>query len=203
MDLSLLGGAWASDRTDKERVAAATVAVVGVMALDLLCGRQLSDQDDHDGLWRQDRREGFGGRARSAEDAAMERRRPCQEERHDQPPGRGALPLLARFRQPAPVHDPPGGNPEAGRQAFALEGQGARRLHLRMGCGNHGGPAQRAARLGVGARVKRSQRRLGELQAKAGRPGHGGRGRDAGRSSRRRHRGARSPSCSARNRASR
>ena len=49
MDLSLLGGAWASDRTDKERVAAATVAVVGVMALDLLCGRQLSDEDDHDG----------------------------------------------------------------------------------------------------------------------------------------------------------
>ena len=56
MDLSLLGGAWASDRTDKERVAAATVAVVGVMALDLLCGRQLSDQDDHDGY--ADRRAG-------------------------------------------------------------------------------------------------------------------------------------------------
>jgi hypothetical protein len=49
MDLSLLGGAWASDRTDKERVAAATVAVVGVMALDLLCGRQLTGQDRHDG----------------------------------------------------------------------------------------------------------------------------------------------------------
>jgi len=54
MDLSLLGGAWASDRTDKERVAAATVAVVGVMALDLLCGRQLTDRDRHD--------DGYAGR---------------------------------------------------------------------------------------------------------------------------------------------
>ena len=57
MDLSLLGGAWASDRTDKERVAAATVAVVGVMALDLLCGRQLSD-DRRSWTITWDRREG-------------------------------------------------------------------------------------------------------------------------------------------------
>jgi uncharacterized membrane protein len=66
MDLSLLGGAWASNRTDKERVAAATVAVVGVMALDLLCGRQLSDEGDHDGM-RQARRLSGQGRARSME----------------------------------------------------------------------------------------------------------------------------------------
>lgn len=67
MDLSLLGGAWASDRTDKERVAAATVAVVGVMALDLLCGRQLTEQDRHDGYAGS---RSFGGRgdARSLED---------------------------------------------------------------------------------------------------------------------------------------
>jgi uncharacterized membrane protein len=66
MDLSLLGGAWASDRTDKERVAAATVAVVGVMALDLLCGRQLSDEDNaYDGMGQARR---LGGRARSTED---------------------------------------------------------------------------------------------------------------------------------------
>jgi uncharacterized membrane protein len=65
MDLSLLGGAWASDRTDKERVAAATVAVVGVMALDLLCGRQLSDEGDHDGMGQARR---LGSRARSTED---------------------------------------------------------------------------------------------------------------------------------------
>src|SRR4051794_10677369 len=67
MDLSLLGGAWASDRTDKERVAAATVAVVGVMALDLLCGRQLGDEGDHDGMG-QARRLGGQTRARSMED---------------------------------------------------------------------------------------------------------------------------------------
>ena len=65
MDLSLLGGAWASDRTDKERVAAATVAVVGVMALDLLCGRQLSDDSDR-GDMGQARR--LSSRTRSMED---------------------------------------------------------------------------------------------------------------------------------------
>ena len=65
MDLSLLGGAWASDRTDKERVAAATVAVVGVMALDLLCGRQLSGHDGHGDAGGM---QGFGGPARSVED---------------------------------------------------------------------------------------------------------------------------------------
>jgi uncharacterized membrane protein len=66
MDLSLLGGAWASNRTDKDRVAAATVAVVGVMALDLLCGRQLSDEDNaYDGMGQARR---LGGRARSTED---------------------------------------------------------------------------------------------------------------------------------------
>jgi uncharacterized membrane protein len=71
MDLSLLGGAWASDRTDKERVAAATVAVVGVMAPDLLCGRQLSDEGDqedtHYGMGRA-RRLGSHDRTWSAED---------------------------------------------------------------------------------------------------------------------------------------
>ena len=45
IDLALLGRAWASDRSDAERVAAATAAVAGVMALDLLCGRRLDDQD--------------------------------------------------------------------------------------------------------------------------------------------------------------
>ncbi|WP_158043687.1 transcriptional regulator [Skermanella pratensis] len=41
IDLALLGRAWASDRSGKQRVAAATAAVAGVMALDLLCGRRL------------------------------------------------------------------------------------------------------------------------------------------------------------------
>lgn len=45
IDLALLGRAWASDRSDAERVAAATAAVAGVMALDLLCGRRLDDPD--------------------------------------------------------------------------------------------------------------------------------------------------------------
>jgi uncharacterized membrane protein len=73
MDLSLLGGAWASDRTDKERVAAATVAVVGVMALDLLCGSRLSDQAG------QDEHKGAGRRQRSIGQA---RGRPNAEEAH-------------------------------------------------------------------------------------------------------------------------
>jgi uncharacterized membrane protein len=71
MDLSLLGGAWASDRTDKERVAAATVAVVGVLALDLLCGRQLSDEGgrgDGHGYMKQARRLSGHGRTQSMED---------------------------------------------------------------------------------------------------------------------------------------
>ena len=103
MDLSLLGGAWASDRTDKERVAAATVAVVGVMALDLLAGpaERPAGQDDYSGPGAQLKRP-------RGERSALERRRPCQEERHDQSPGRGTVPLLARIREPAPLHEPPG-----------------------------------------------------------------------------------------------
>jgi hypothetical protein len=42
MDLALLGAAMTSDRTQHDRVVAATAAVVGVTALDLLCGQQLS-----------------------------------------------------------------------------------------------------------------------------------------------------------------
>jgi uncharacterized membrane protein len=72
MDLALLGGAWASDRTDKERVAAATVAVVGVMALDLMCGRQLGDEggrgDDRDYMGQAQRLGGSQGRPRTIED---------------------------------------------------------------------------------------------------------------------------------------
>jgi len=61
MDLSLLGGAFASDDTRKDRVALATAAVVGVTALDLMCGQRLlqqqfgaSDYDD-DREWMEQR----------------------------------------------------------------------------------------------------------------------------------------------------
>jgi uncharacterized membrane protein len=43
MDLALLGAAFTSDRTDKNRLAAATAAVVGVTVLDVLCAQRLSN----------------------------------------------------------------------------------------------------------------------------------------------------------------
>lgn len=42
MDLTLLGAAFRSDRTRRDRVALATAAVVGITALDLIAGRQLA-----------------------------------------------------------------------------------------------------------------------------------------------------------------
>jgi uncharacterized membrane protein len=44
MDLAALGSALQSHRTNKVRAAAATAAVIGVTALDVLCGQQLSTQ---------------------------------------------------------------------------------------------------------------------------------------------------------------
>jgi uncharacterized membrane protein len=61
MDLSLLGTALTSDDAQKDRVAAATAAVAGVTALDLLCSDQLSrvgtepqysQHEPHEGLLR-------------------------------------------------------------------------------------------------------------------------------------------------------
>ena len=46
MDLALLGKALGSDDNDRVRVAAATAAVLGVTALDVLCGTQLSQRAD-------------------------------------------------------------------------------------------------------------------------------------------------------------
>ncbi|MBA4148724.1 MAG: SRPBCC family protein [Verrucomicrobia bacterium] len=42
MDLAILGSAFSSKRSDRNRVIAATAAVAGVSALDLYCSRQLS-----------------------------------------------------------------------------------------------------------------------------------------------------------------
>jgi uncharacterized membrane protein len=42
MDLTLLGAALTSDRTEKERLSAATASVVGIVALDLWTGMRLS-----------------------------------------------------------------------------------------------------------------------------------------------------------------
>jgi len=52
MDLSLLALALASNRRTRGRIAAATAAVVGVTALDLLCSEQLSDGVGRDGSIR-------------------------------------------------------------------------------------------------------------------------------------------------------
>ena len=44
LDLSLLGSAMAQDDADRGRLGAATAAVLGVAALDLVCARQLSSE---------------------------------------------------------------------------------------------------------------------------------------------------------------
>jgi uncharacterized membrane protein len=46
MDLTLLGAAMRSDDTQKTRVAAATAAVLGVTALDVICSGRLSEKSD-------------------------------------------------------------------------------------------------------------------------------------------------------------
>jgi uncharacterized membrane protein len=46
MDLALLGRALGSDNNERNRVAAATAAVLGVTALDVLCGTQLSQRSE-------------------------------------------------------------------------------------------------------------------------------------------------------------
>jgi uncharacterized membrane protein len=52
MDLSLLALALASHRRTRGRIAAAAAAVVGVTALDLLCGERLTDSVGRDGSIR-------------------------------------------------------------------------------------------------------------------------------------------------------
>jgi len=42
MDLALLGAAFASEQSRKDRLAAATAAVLGVAALDIICGERMS-----------------------------------------------------------------------------------------------------------------------------------------------------------------
>lgn len=46
LDLAFLGSALASDETDKTKVAVATLAVLGVTALDVVCAQQLSQPID-------------------------------------------------------------------------------------------------------------------------------------------------------------
>lgn len=48
IDLAFLGAAFASDETNKKRLTGATLAVLGVAALDVLCAQQLSNQN-----WRE------------------------------------------------------------------------------------------------------------------------------------------------------
>jgi uncharacterized membrane protein len=60
MDLAMLGKAMSSDENDRGRVAAATAAVLGVTALDVLCGRQLSQRSGEDG------QSGVSGKAKDA-----------------------------------------------------------------------------------------------------------------------------------------
>jgi subtilisin family serine protease len=52
---------------------------------------------------------------------------------HDQAAGRGGLRLLARLRQPAQLHEPPGVGGAVRRRALALDGQRPRRHDRRLG----------------------------------------------------------------------
>ncbi len=56
MDLAVLGRAFRSDRTDKNRVGAATAAVLGVMVLDVIAGQKLSHSGN--GVGAERRRQG-------------------------------------------------------------------------------------------------------------------------------------------------
>src|SRR5215212_4421180 len=44
LDLAMLGAAFAMPKTNRTRLAAATAAVAGVTALDVICGQQLSSR---------------------------------------------------------------------------------------------------------------------------------------------------------------
>jgi uncharacterized membrane protein len=52
MDLALLGSAFRSDQSEPRRLMAATAAVAGVTALDVVCGRQLSRESQAESLAR-------------------------------------------------------------------------------------------------------------------------------------------------------
>lgn len=49
LDLAFLGASFASDQGNKTRLTGATAAVLGVAALDLICAKQLSSQNWHEG----------------------------------------------------------------------------------------------------------------------------------------------------------
>jgi hypothetical protein len=89
MDLAMLGRALSSDRTEKSRVAVATLSVVGVTALDVQAGPEQSTPRLDDG------RVAVG--SRSGREAVH----------HDPPFARGTLPILARLPEPAALHATP------------------------------------------------------------------------------------------------
>ena len=68
MDLALLGRAMRSDRSEKNRVAAATAAVVGVTILDFLPGQELTRESGADGRARRE-----GARARAGREIEVRR----------------------------------------------------------------------------------------------------------------------------------
>jgi uncharacterized membrane protein len=56
MDLALLGGAFASEETRKDRLAMAMAAVLGVAAMDVACARRLGGREQREHRYAGDRR---------------------------------------------------------------------------------------------------------------------------------------------------
>ncbi len=78
------------------------------------------------------------------------RRHPRDPGDHAHPPARGSLLLLARLREPAPLHGAPRVGPGAGAGA-PLEGPRPGRDDGGVGCRDHRRPAERAHRLALAA----------------------------------------------------
>ena len=157
LDLALLGKSLGSRDSNKNRVAAATAAVVGVTLLDYLTGQHLS-------------RESNGNPAAGTDFAPARPGDHREEGDHGPAPARGGLSVLARLQQPAALHGAPRIRAVAGRPSLPLEGQGSGRLVRRMGCRDHRGAGERVHRLAFAAGRGRGQLGLGAVRGRAGRP---------------------------------
>ena len=115
----------------------------------------------------------YGRRSgRHARGAARLARRQRARKRHDQPPDRGALPLLAQPREPAAVHAASRVGREGHRHDLALARQGAGRHGRRVGRRDPQRGPQPGDRLALARRGGRRQRRLGQLRPRRRRTRH-------------------------------
>ena len=142
MDLALLGRALRSDDGQRNRLAAATAAVIGVTILDVLAGRSLARES---------------GPSPGGAPAAGH---PDPESHHDRPAAGRGLPLLAQLRESAAVHAAPRARAGARRPALPLDRARAGRRERRMDRRAHRGPAERVDRLALGGRRDCPQYRL-------------------------------------------